>query len=176
MTSQSLSISTAHDSASTLSKGDARRHFISIVGCPPPPSEQRTSPVNAIVPSNNPEEIVDVLDAEDEDPFTLETFEAMLKLHMQKEIDFIIARVKTADPEDEDRFYYSYYAAHHINKVLFRTQPDEGLLHRMRAKNPLNNMPIVGDVHYFVIKANKDILERVSPNIAETPEPQSPIS
>lgn len=95
------------------------------------------------MPAVNPEEVVDVLDAEDEDPFTLETFESMINLHMDKELDFIIgswniitlARVKTVDPDDDSRFYYSYYAAHHINKVLFRTQPDEGLLHRMRAKN-----------------------------------------
>ncbi|KAJ3126714.1 hypothetical protein HK098_007170, partial [Nowakowskiella sp. JEL0407] len=65
--------------------------------------------------------------------------------------DFIIARAKTDDPNDSSRSYYSYYAAHNINKVLFRTQPEEGLLHRMRAKNPLNNMTIIGDVHYYVV-------------------------
>jgi hypothetical protein len=55
------------------------------------------------------------------------------------------------DPNDSMKYYYSYYAAHHINKVLFRTEPSLGLLHRMRAKNPLNNMTIVGDVHYYVV-------------------------
>ncbi len=40
------------------------------------------------------------------------------------------------DKDDQDsRLYFNYYAAHHINKVLFRTQPEEGLLHRMKAKN-----------------------------------------
>ncbi|KAI8621350.1 hypothetical protein BC830DRAFT_1039243, partial [Chytriomyces sp. MP71] len=61
---------------------------------------------------------------------------------------FLLARVVTVDPQEETRFYYSY-SAHHINKVLFRTQPEEGLLHRMKAKNPLNNMVIIGDVHYY---------------------------
>ncbi|KAI8894112.1 hypothetical protein BC833DRAFT_530981 [Globomyces pollinis-pini] len=96
---------------------------------------------------------MDVLDAENEDPFTLETLDSLIELHAEKGLDFIIARVTTVDPNEETRFYYSYYAAHHINKVLFRTQPEEGLLHRMKAKNPLNNMTIVGDVHYYVVKA-----------------------
>lgn len=130
--------------------------FISIIGAPPPPSDSReTGHSTAILPAANPCEVVDVLDAMDEDPFTLETFESMINLHAEKELDFLIARVQTVDPDDDSRFYYSYYAAHHINKVLFRAQPEEGLLHRMRAKNPLNNMTIIGDVHYYVIKPQK---------------------
>ena len=80
-------------------------------------------------------QVVDVLDALNEDPFTLECFESLLRVHAEKGKDFILARVTTVDPADETRLYYSYYAAHHINKVLFRTQPEEGLLHRMKAKN-----------------------------------------
>lgn len=79
--------------------------------------------------------VIDILDADNEDPFTLENLEDLIHLHAKKGLDFILARVTTVDPEDEQRFYYSYYAAHHINKVLFRTQPEVGLLHRMRAKN-----------------------------------------
>ncbi|KAJ3398197.1 hypothetical protein CcCBS67573_g05360 [Chytriomyces confervae] len=97
--------------------------------------------------------IVDVIDSMDEDPFTLDSYEKMIRMHAAKGKDFLLARVTTVDPQDETRFYYSYYSAHHINKVLFRTQPEEGLLHRMKAKNPLNNMVIIGDVHYYVIKA-----------------------
>ncbi|KAJ3093815.1 hypothetical protein HDU97_008987 [Phlyctochytrium planicorne] len=97
--------------------------------------------------------IVDVIDSLNEDPFTLETFEELVTLHANHGKDFVIARVTTVDPDDENRFYYSYYAAHHINKVLFRTQPEEGLLHRMKARNPLNNMLIVGDVYYYAIRA-----------------------
>jgi hypothetical protein len=85
--------------------------------------------------------LVDVIDAkETEEPFTLESFDELVRMHLEKNKDFILARVTTIDNIDPDRFYYSYYAAHHINKVLFRTQPELGLLHRMQAKNPLNNM------------------------------------
>ncbi|GJJ75069.1 hypothetical protein EMPS_07427 [Entomortierella parvispora] len=100
--------------------------------------------------------LVDELDALDEDPFTLDSFENLMRLHANKGKDFIIARVTTQDPSEDTKVYHSYYSAHQINKVLFRTQPDEGLLHRMKARNPLNNMLVVGDVHYYSITA-KDI-------------------
>jgi len=108
-------------------------------------------------------EILDMIDATDEDPFTLESFVSLIMLYVKNKKDFIIARVKTADPNDENKFYYSYYAAHHINKVIFRTQPEQSLLHRMRAKNPLNNMTIVDDVYYYVIKyeSAKKVIEKI---------------
>lgn len=79
--------------------------------------------------------LVDELDALDEDPFTLDSFENLMRLHASKGKDFIIARVTTQDPSEDTKVYHSYYSAHQINKVLFRTQPDEGLLHRMKARN-----------------------------------------
>ncbi|KAF9960810.1 hypothetical protein BGZ72_005816 [Mortierella alpina] len=97
---------------------------------------------------------IDQLDALDEDPFTLDSFENLMRMHANKGKDFILARVTTQDPNDDTKHYYSYYGAHQINKVLFRTQPDEGLLHRMKARNPLNNMLVVGDVHYYIVSAD----------------------
>ncbi|CAG8679666.1 22534_t:CDS:2 [Cetraspora pellucida] len=97
--------------------------------------------------------VTHLLDATIEDPFTLETFETLIQQHAEKDKDFILARVTTADPSDNSKIYNSYYSGHQINKVLFRTQPEQGLLHRMKAKNPLNNMNIIGDVYYYVVKA-----------------------
>ncbi|KAJ3302752.1 hypothetical protein HDU76_005474 [Blyttiomyces sp. JEL0837] len=137
--------------------------LIKLVGLPPEPApkseneDEATPPVPTItstgVLDDDGRPIVDVLDSMNEEPFTLETFEKMIRLHARKGKDFIIARVTTVDPHGDQRFYHSYYAAHHINKVLFRTQPEEGLLHRMKARNPLNNMIIIGDVYYYCIKA-----------------------
>lgn len=113
-----------------------------------PPRNDRHQP-EAI----DPNEMIDVIDARNtEEPFTLDAFDELVQMHLDKGKDFILARVTTVDPLDDQRFYYSYYAAHQINRVLFRTQPELGLLHRMKAKNPMNNMTIVGDVHYYVIK------------------------
>jgi hypothetical protein len=92
-----------------------------------------------------------VLDATDEESFTLDSFDRLIRKAYNQGKAFLLARVTTADPHDSTILYHSYYAAHHINKVLFRTQPELGLLHRMKAKNPLNNMNIIGDVDYFMI-------------------------
>lgn len=91
------------------------------------------------------------LDAANEESFTLDSFESLIRAARNCEKTFILARVTTVDPRNLARLYFSYYAAHHINRVIFRTQPEEGLLHRMKSRNPLNNMLIVGDVHYFSI-------------------------
>lgn len=91
------------------------------------------------------------IDAMDEECFTLEPFESLIQTCTRANKEFILARVTTEDPADPSKHYFSYYAAYQINKVLFRTQPAEGLLHRMKARNPLNNMPIVGDVYYFAV-------------------------
>jgi len=56
-------------------------------------------------------------------------------MYASKNKDFIIARIKTADPSASNKYFYSYYDAHHINKILFKTQPELSLLHRMQAKN-----------------------------------------
>lgn len=100
-------------------------------------------------PEDPTKTVIDVLDVQNEDPFTLEPFESLIRLHAEKGKDFILARVTTVDPADENKFYYSFYAAHHINKVLFRTQPEEGLLHRMRAKNVCKNF-ILFEVLYSI--------------------------
>ncbi len=47
-----------------------------------------------------------------EDPFTLESLDKLIKLHKQRNMDFIIARVTTVDPSDENKFYFSYYAGY----------------------------------------------------------------
>ncbi len=77
--------------------------------------------------------MIDILELGNEDPFTLESLEELIEMHAEKNVDFVLARVATKD--DSEKVYYSYYAAHHINKVLFRTSIEQGLLHRMKAQN-----------------------------------------
>lgn len=94
-----------------------------------------------------------ILDCESEESFTLESFGNLLKAARACNKDFIIARVTTLDPSGPTpQLFHSHYSAHQINKILFRTQPAESLLHRMKSRNPLNNMLIVGLVHYFVVR------------------------
>ena len=98
-----------------------------------------------------------ILDCEAEESFTLESFGNLMKAAKDADKDFIIARVTTLDPSGpKPHIYHSHYSAHQINKILCRTQPEEALLHRMKSRNPLNNMLIVGDVNYYVIRP-KDV-------------------
>jgi hypothetical protein len=98
-----------------------------------------------------------ILDCEAEESFTLESFGNLMKAAKSANKDFIIARVTTLDPSGpKPHIYHSHYSAHQINKILFRTQPEEALLHRMKSRNPLNNMLIVGDVNYYVVRP-KDV-------------------
>lgn len=119
---------------------------------------------------------LDDIETYDEDPFTLEKFEVLMQLHKDSNKQFLIARVTTLD-ELSGAYFYSYYAAHHINKVLFRTQPELGLLHRMKANNPLNNMLIHGDVHYFLVDSTslEEICEVESESLIEEIKYEHPI-
>ena len=66
---------------------------------------------------------------------------------------FILARVQTWDHKQPDRAFYSYYNAHHLNKLLFQTQIylDKKLIHRLHVLNPLTNTDIIGNVVYFMV-------------------------
>lgn len=110
-------------------------------------------------------EFVDLMDPRDEDSFTLETFESLMMRARNANKAFILARVTTSQDGGKNsnnaassaemgkhlKLFHSHYPAHMLNKILFRTQPEAGLLHRMRCKNPRNNMEIVGNVEYYAI-------------------------
>ncbi|CAG8462398.1 4494_t:CDS:2 [Rhizophagus irregularis] len=130
------------------------KRIIQIIGKGHSKKNNNVAENSKIQNNDNDNLLIHEFDATTEDPFTLESFDTLIQQHSEKDKDFIIARVTTVDPTDELKSYHSYYSGHHINKVLFRTQPDQGLLHRMKAKNPLNNMNIIGDVHYYVVKAS----------------------
>lgn len=91
------------------------------------------------------------LDANSVETFTLDEFRSIILECRSKNIDFIIARVTTPDPYDQSTLYNFYYAASEINRVLFRFETDRRLLHRMKVRNPLNNMYILGQVYYYKI-------------------------
>lgn len=92
------------------------------------------------------------IDGGGEDIFTLETFKNLIMHSYRHGKSFILARVMTIDPgPNYAKCYWSDYAAHHINKILYRTELEKNLLHRMHCRNPLNNMIIVGRVNYYAV-------------------------
>ena len=94
---------------------------------------------------------LDEIDATAHESFTLEEMRVLVLNYKKKNKDFLIARVTTQDAEDNSVFYNFYYAASEINRILFRYEPSRHLLHRMKVKNPLNNMYIIGQVYYYKI-------------------------
>jgi Domain of unknown function (DUF5092) len=96
---------------------------------------------------------LDDIDANAHETFTLEEMRTLIINYRKKDKDFLIARVTTPDPEDQNVFYNFYYAAAEINRILFRFESSRRLLHRMKVKNPLNNMYIIGQVFYYKISA-----------------------
>lgn len=98
---------------------------------------------------------LDEIDANAHETFTLEEMRVLILNYRKKNKDFIIARVTTADPDNQSLFYNFYYAAAEINRVLFRYEPSRRLLHRMKVKNPLNNMYIIGQVFYYKISCGE---------------------
>jgi hypothetical protein len=99
--------------------------------------------------SSSPE--LDTVDANVPETFTLEEFRKIITDFRRAGKDFIIARVTTPDPYRQDVLYNYYYAASEVNKLLFKYESERRLLHRMKVRNPLNNMYIIGQVYYYKI-------------------------
>ncbi|KAI5172363.1 hypothetical protein NEFER03_1477 [Nematocida sp. LUAm3] len=94
---------------------------------------------------------LDVVDAGEGEPFTLETFKKSILESLKAGKDYILAKVTTADPNDHSSLYSYYYSAFEINKILFKYETARHLLHRMKVRNPMNNMYIMGQVYYYKI-------------------------
>lgn len=101
------------------------------------------------------------LDAETIEVFTFEKFNDLLISCAKDDKDFIIARVTTQDPFT-GIIFYNYYSAIELNVILFCIE--NGVLYRVRTKNPVNNLNILGKVFYYRI--TPEILKSVM-NISE---------
>jgi len=94
---------------------------------------------------------LDLIDADENEVFTLELLRKLISESRGLNKDFLIARITTSDPNDQSVFYNYYYSAFEVNKILFKYESNRKLLHRMKVKNPLNNMQIIGQVSYYKI-------------------------
>lgn len=101
------------------------------------------------------DEELDEIDGNIYETFTLEEIRCLILAYREKDKDFLLARVTTPDPENGNLFYHFYYSAAEINRVLFRIEANRRLLHRMKVKNPLNNMLISGQILYYKIPMEK---------------------
>ncbi|KAK3262433.1 hypothetical protein CYMTET_28714 [Cymbomonas tetramitiformis] len=117
----------------------------------------------------------DVLDLQTEEMFTLETYGSLIQDHMEEKKNFIIARATSRDKESPRKTRWSYYSAHHLNKVLFRWNAQNELIHRyMRSNtlppaiNPATNSEVVGEIEYFIVSALRDNTSSIGAKAKQT--------
>lgn len=102
------------------------------------------------------DEVLDIIDATNEEPFLLETLEQLIANHQALDKKFIIARAETVNSGAQSPYFY--YAAHQLNKVIFRKYgPESEYLFRLYSLNPLTNTEISGDLHYFMVEKSDDL-------------------
>ncbi|KRH95218.1 hypothetical protein M153_2100051307 [Pseudoloma neurophilia] len=106
--------------------------------------------VNALITIKSPNSH-EKLNANESETFTLEEYRKIILDFRMQDKDLILARVSTPDPYRQDLLYNYFYIASEVNKVLFKYESSRRLLHRMKVRNPLNNMYIIGQVQYFRI-------------------------
>lgn len=99
--------------------------------------------------------VLDEINGNESETFTLEEYRKIILDFRKVEKDFILARVTTPDPYRQDVLYNYYYIASEVNKVLFKYESSRKLLHRMKVRNPLNNMYIIGQVYYYYISCEE---------------------
>jgi hypothetical protein len=107
-------MSTQKEELGKIQQDEPRKVIIKLVGMPPADvvdpshtsgpglaSSQESLAFNALafpplLSGEDPmSKCIDTMDANDEDPFTLDSFESLVRMHMEKGKDFILARVAT---------------------------------------------------------------------------------
>ncbi|KAG0438859.1 hypothetical protein DMUE_2837 [Dictyocoela muelleri] len=92
----------------------------------------------------------DIIDANEQETFTLQEFRQLILDYRSQNKDFLLARICTSDNPDNEQHHF-YYTASEVNKILFKYETERRLLHRMKVRNPLNNLFVVGQVFYYKV-------------------------
>lgn len=95
-----------------------------------------------------PEKIIN-FSGDEQEVFTLQTFNSLLKEYFHSSKTLIIAKVQA--PNNSGDIFDYFYSASELNKTLYKYERERRLLHRMKTRNPLNNMFIHDEVKYFAI-------------------------
>ncbi|KJE93485.1 hypothetical protein CAOG_04272 [Capsaspora owczarzaki ATCC 30864] len=93
--------------------------------------------------------IVDYVSADEDEPFTLETFAELMESHLAAGKAFIIARVRTGENADGSAIW-THYSALHLCKIMFANE--RGEIVRVSCRNPLTNLPITHPVEFYKVK------------------------
>ena len=97
------------------------------------------------------------IQASTEEAITKETFEKLIAEYAYAKKKLIIAQVKSRDKERSIIVHTFYFAAHALNKLLYKVTSNDDLIGRYSSSytlcvnNPLTNLPIIGEVEYYLI-------------------------
>ncbi|KAF7700650.1 hypothetical protein CDIK_0911 [Cucumispora dikerogammari] len=92
------------------------------------------------------------------DCFTSVSLEDIMIECFKENNDFIIARVKSTPLCLKKASYYQYYWANSFNRIVFKRNPLTNRVTKYTIKNPIDLRCILGDVDYFKIKRNQNVL------------------
>ncbi|KAF7698609.1 hypothetical protein CDIK_1394 [Cucumispora dikerogammari] len=96
------------------------------------------------------------IDADLQETFSLCSFRHLMIEKFRQKKDFLIARVASItecilDGTKTKHTSFFFFCANALNKYLFKYEAERRLLHRMRVRNPVNNVFILGKVEYFKV-------------------------
>lgn len=97
------------------------------------------------------------IQASTEEAITKETFEKLIAEYAYSKKKLIIAQVKSRDKDRSIIVHTFYFAAHALNKLLYKVTSNDELIGRYSSNytlcvnNPLTNLPIIGEVEYYLI-------------------------
>lgn len=99
------------------------------------------------------------LDPSTIEPLSQESYSSLISHYSSSSKHFIIALVKSRDLENPTHLFSFCFDAYQLNKLLFKVKPNQELISRhdrlspISASNPLTNLPIIGEVEYFLMKS-----------------------
>lgn len=100
---------------------------------------------------------VSEIEATTEEAITKETFQKLIADYVYANKKLIIAQVKSRDKDRSIIMHTFYFAAHELNKLLYKVTSNNELIGRhsstftLCVNNPLTNLPIIGEVEYYLI-------------------------
>ena len=106
--------------------------------------------------------LIDSVPLDDTEAISNSTFRCLIEDAVKEGQSLIIARMQTRDKADFRKKYYHHFFGANLIKLLFKTfeMPGSQILqsryhvdYPITVKDPTNNLVIVGEVDFFVLKA-----------------------
>ena len=113
------------------------------------------------------------VDLDSTETLSQETFIDLINFHKSSKKSFILAVVRSRDPEQLSLFYPFFFDAFHLNKLMFRKKNNILIGRHDKSRplivtNPLTNTQIIGEVEYFLVDGAKNPQEKIKAELIGT--------